>query len=58
MHFVNLFGHRITLFCNTFSYLSPINIPMDIMYDLKTQILSNTFGNYGLIIPKATCNSN
>lgn len=54
MHFVNLFGHRITLFCNTFSYLSPINIPRDITYDLKTQILSNTFGNYGLIIPKAT----
>lgn len=58
MHFVNLCGHRITLLCNTFSYLSPSHIPMDITYDLKTQILSNTFGNYGLIIPKATWNSN
>lgn len=52
MHFLNLFGQKINPSFTTLSCLSPMNVPLNIAYERKTQGLCNTLGNYGLIISK------
>jgi len=51
-------GHRLTPSCHTFSCPTPGNVPMNITYELKAQVLSSTLGNSGFIPSKVAWDSN